>query len=400
MKILIFSSIYPIKGTKSGFTPIVKYFCEDWVKLGHEVYVVSSTSKFPLLFYFIPKFIREFIESKIGFNIPNLFSSKKVITEENGVKIFQLPISKILPGKIVSDKVINKNVKIIENDFLLNFTPEFCIGHWVNPQIQYISYFKNKFNTKSAIVLHSVPNEQELYLLDFNIKNIDKIGFRSEKLVKPTLEKLNNFYTDSFICHSGVKDYYNLSENKYEIKLVNLKKIKICFIGNLISRKFPNIIIDAVNQVSGVDFEIHFIGSGYMEKEMKNIPLNKNVKVVFHGRLERKEVYGVLSECELLIMLSRNETFGLVYLEAMLNKTIPIASYNEGFDGIIQHKKNGFLGNAGSVNNLVQILKEYINMNIEDIYEIQQKAFETAVEMTDLKMAKAYLNNIIDENQK
>lgn len=46
------------------------------------------------------------------------------------------------------------------------------------------------------------------------------------------------------------------------------------------------------------------------------------------------------SDC--FIMISKNEAFGLVYLEAMSAGCITIASRGEGFDGVIIHGVNGF----------------------------------------------------------
>lgn len=40
-------------------------------------------------------------------------------------------------------------------------------------------------------------------------------------------------------------------------------------------------------------------------------------------------------------MISRNETFGVVYLEAMAAGCITIASRNVGYDGIIVDRVNG-----------------------------------------------------------
>ena len=42
------------------------------------------------------------------------------------------------------------------------------------------------------------------------------------------------------------------------------------------------------------------------------------------------------------IMISKNETFGLVYLEAMARGCITIGSRNQGIDGVINHGVNGF----------------------------------------------------------
>ena len=398
--ILVFTSIYPIKGTESGHTPIVKYFCEDWVRQGHNVYVVSSTSKFPLLYYLIPNFLKKFLESKIGFNLPNVFSRKKILNTENGVRVLQLPIFKIYPGQHISEKAFKRNIKEIESSFILNFKPDLCIGHWTDPQILYLSYFKRKYKSNTTLTLHNVPNDKEIYLLKKYLDDIDSFGFRSEKLIKPTLQLINLNRSRCFLCYSGVKDYFNLEKNLINNKFLNQNKIDICFIGNLIERKFPDIILKALNEIDNIEFEVHFIGEGYMLNFLKNYKTKQNINVQFHGKLERSKVYEILSKCELLVMLSKNETFGLVYLEAMLNRTIPIASFNEGFDGIIKDGYNGFLGNSGSVDDLVKIINKYMKLSSKEKVKLQDNAFITAINMTDDKMALQYLNNITNANNK
>ena len=59
--------------------------------------------------------------------------------------------------------------------------------------------------------------------------------------------------------------------------------------------------------------------------------------------MKREEVIRQMDNHDVFVMISRNETFGLVYLEAMARGCITIASRNEGFDGVIEHGVNGFL---------------------------------------------------------
>ena len=66
----------------------------------------------------------------------------------------------------------------------------------------------------------------------------------------------------------------------------------------------------------------------------------------------------MLKQHDVFIMISKNETFGLVYLEAMAVGCITIASRQEGFDGIIKHGYNGFLCEAGNQEELEKLIKE------------------------------------------
>ena len=57
-------------------------------------------------------------------------------------------------------------------------------------------------------------------------------------------------------------------------------------------------------------------------------------------------------------MISKEETFGLVYLEAMSMGCITIASKNEGMEGIIIDGENGFLCTAGDDDELASIIPD------------------------------------------
>lgn len=94
-------------------------------------------------------------------------------------------------------------------------------------------------------------------------------------------------------------------------------------------------------------------------------------------------------------MISRNETFGLVYLEEMARGCITIASRDEGFDGIIEDGKNGFLCKAGDVKELTTIMSKIKAMSPAERRRISENAMATAKELTDEKVAKRYLEALI-----
>lgn len=394
MNILVFTTIYPISGMKQGFTPIVKYFCEDWVKLGHRVVVVSSPTRFPLPYYFVPECLNTLIENKVGFNVPSQESRRKIYTTENGVEIFQLPVKKFFPGQNVAEIEISKYFKEISESYFkkIDFLPDVATGHWVVPQISYLKIIKEIFNIPTCLILHSVPNAYEKKMISNNLKFIDLVGFRSVSIKSKSNLELDFGTCHQFLCYSGVHDFYQKTLQGYETKVINKKSIKVCFVGNLISRKYPNVIIEALNNISDINFEIHYVGEGAMCEKIKRIKRNKNLQVFFYGRMPRIEVYKVIEKCDFLVMISKDEAFGLVYLEAMLNRTIPIASYHEGFDGILENGVNGYLCNSGDKGNLTNLFRDIIDTDLEDLYAIQKKCFETVQQMTDSKMAIQYLD--------
>ena len=117
-------------------------------------------------------------------------------------------------------------------------------------------------------------------------------------------------------------------------------------------------------------------------------------KVRLLGRVSREEVRKMMDRNDVFVMISRNEAYGLVYLEAMSRGMITIASKNEGFDGIIEDGKNGFLCEAGNVAELTRVINRIRSMNEEELQAISENAWKTAAELTDRKVANAYLNSL------
>lgn len=392
MNIIIFTNHYPIEGAKPSTTYIVRYYAESFVKHGHNVIVVNSTSRFPYVFYLLPKKIVEIIENKLGYILPDLFSRKSIVSKFNGVNYLQLPVKKIFPGKDVRSSSLFSNYRKIY-DFMnkLNFVPDIAVGHWCFPQIHYLKKIKEDFNCRTSVILHSVPTEAELVGIKSNLPYIDNIGFRNESLLKITKGLLDLDSKRLFLNYSGVSDLSNLASLPYERKHIDKRIIKICFVGSLIFRKYPHSIVQAVQNIKNVEFQIDFVGDGTLKEKILASNDSKNVFINIHGRLSRTETYKILAESDLFIMISKHEAFGLAYLEAMLNRNIPIAAYGEGFDGIIEDQKNGYLCEAGNVKMLEYIIMDIINSPLEKLYSMQKEAFLTAVNMTDDKMAEKYI---------
>jgi glycosyltransferase involved in cell wall biosynthesis len=165
-----------------------------------------------------------------------------------------------------------------------------------------------------------------------------------------------------------------------------------------IPRKRVSDIIIALHKAFPLkDFELDIVGEGMERRnlEMLTQKLDLQSNVIFYGKLQRDEVQIILNKADCFIMVSENEAFGLVYLEAMANGCITIGSRGEGIDGVIQHGLNGFLCEAGNSDQLSEIIITINSLSREKLTEISQIAIETAQEMTDSKVADRYLKNVL-----
>ena len=98
-----------------------------------------------------------------------------------------------------------------------------------------------------------------------------------------------------------------------------------------------------------------------------------------------------MRESDIFILPSENETFGMVYLEAMASGCITVCRKDDGIDGIIKDGFNGFVCTD---------VKEVLNriLSIPDKNKILENAYNTVLELTEEKTAKKYLSNIINKN--
>lgn len=94
-------------------------------------------------------------------------------------------------------------------------------------------------------------------------------------------------------------------------------------------------------------------------------------------------------------MVSNNETFGMVYLEAMLAGCLTIASEKGGIDGVIVDGVNGFLSKQGDVDALVLKLKHIESLTQEQYESVRDKSINTAYEYRDSSVAKKYLEDVL-----
>ena len=397
MKIFLLTPIYATTTQGSGATPVVHYFAKEWVKQGHEVYVFNLRSKFPTIFYWISKKFQHQLNTRLGMLVPTEEPSEG-FSVEDGVKVCRVCLKKKLPHSAYGSSQIDYAVKVIQKGCLEYGVPDIFVGHWDNPQMEVLIRLKELYIRPTALVFHNNDfNLEKTYghsVID-KLKRIDIFGFRS--LVSKKNFEIKYFKPHhSFIASSGVADIFiDVGKDNTPSFINGIRNF--VFVGSLISRKYPSVILEALSMVyKDKDFHVTFIGDGYERKIIDDFAVNNNLmsNVTFTGRIGRTEIINYLKKSEVFVMISKDEVFGLVYLEAMALGLIPIGSKNEGIDGIIEDGENGFLCNAGDLNGLIEVLHKMCVMSNEELVCMSNKAKETANQYTDSEVASKYINNL------
>jgi glycosyltransferase involved in cell wall biosynthesis len=399
LKVLVLTPIYSGEGIKKSSTPVVHYFVREWVKQGVDVRVIHYPSNFPKVVNILAKPFQNIIGSKAGSEV-RTWQLSEAQYEIEGVKVKRIPLIKLKPhGRYSEREIVKATTKTISYCEAEGFRPDVITSHWVNPQLDIMHRLKAHFGCRAGYVAHdSGADLMGIYSKESKtfLAEIDVIGYRSDA-IKRRFEA--RFHTESkphFYCYSGIPSKY--VDEHLTRKISN--RNTLLFVGTLIKRKYPSALVTAsVKAFQGDDFKITYIGTGHEEnsilQESKKLGVAEKINML--GRVERDEVVRQMDSHTIFAMISRAETFGLVYLEAMARGCITIASRDEGFDGIIRDGENGFLCKAGDSAELAAILSRIKAMPQEELQEISRKAIATAFELTDEKTAATYLQNLLQE---
>ena len=397
MKLYVLTPIYATTTPMQGTTPVVHYFTREWVKLGHTVTVFHFAAKYPKPYYWISKRFQHQLNTRIGGLVP-VESPTNNDYEAEGVTIHCRCLKKIIPHSRYSNRQLKYAISCIEQDCKKNGVPDWFIGHWDNPQMELLCELKRRFNKPICLVVHdNYFNYEKKYGKDwpFFLSQLDVVGFRS-MAGKVAFEKKYGSPNRSFIAYSGVSSVFIESGATLEKKIAQPVR-NFVYVGSLIARKHPVAIITALSTAYQDDnFKMTYIGDG-AEKDAilaEHKRLGSKGEVLFTGRIAREEIIKYLKESDVFIMISKDEIFGLVYLEAMALGLIPVGSKNEGIDGVIKDGENGFLCEAGNVMELTKILEKIKKTPSNILEKMSCQAKETAQEYSDRGVAEKYIKSL------
>ena len=340
MKILVITDLYPIKDNEK-FTPkTIKNFVDGWEELGHEVRVIKPN-------FLLNSFLRKkpFYKSDIYGNVEN--------------------INYFLPF-----------IGNIKNKIKTEFTPDIVIAHMPSGVI-----FANKLELPFVAGVHVSDLEvltNQIYSIYFKTelekayKNATKIACRSNVLKQKFLKLYPEYENKTFVCYSGI-DFEPIKRNWQPSG-----KIRVLTCANLIKRKNVDLVI---KECENLNVELRIIGEG---KELNNLK-KLSSKPVFLGYLPHAKVLEEMKKADIFALPSINETFGMVYLEAMASGCITVCRKDDGVSGIIKNGENGYFWQDGIIEKII---------NSENQNKILENSYQTLKNYTSLGACKNYLLNI------
>lgn len=397
--VLLISTIYPLPTRDNKGTSVCHFFTREWVKMGYNVRAVHVQAVYPLCFYWMARLARKRVAAKTGAVVYVHRDNEISQYTMDDVPIMRIPIIKPVPhGKFLS-RSLRKAVKaMVESYGGEGLVPDVIIGHFPNPQIELLSLLKKHYpKASTCIVMHGdIGIMKKVYgeRLPELMKDIDMWGFRSQSVVRK-FEKAVGKVENPFICYSGIPKQYITDKNQHDFQQPLRNFV---YVGLMIDRKYPEKVLEALEiAYPNKEFHVNYIGEGQqltvIRQEIADKQLQQQVSIL--GRIPRDQIVAEYDKADCMVMISRAEAYGLVYLEAMARGCITIASRNEGFDGVIVDGENGFLCKAGDAQELATIIQRINTMTAEERQRISDNAIETAKRLTDDKAAKLYIDDVI-----
>lgn len=348
MRILFVTDLYPVKETEK-YTPKTLYnFVKEWENMGHTVSILKPNFLINSFFRKKPFYKTGQYEKvyNVNYHTPFLFDVTKKLPKFNyDVIVAHMPSGIIFSNKLKGKKICAVHISDIEV--------------LTNPI--YSVYFKSQM--------------EKAY------QNAAGIACRSHALKNKFLKLYPQYTQKTFLCESGIDFEPILKTNN------SRKNILTC--ANLIKRKNIDKLIHVINEQQ--KYNLTVIGEGKEFNKLQKIA-NKNIK--FTGYLEKSKVLEEMKNADIFILPSVNETFGMVYLEAMACGCITVGIENEGIDGIIKNEENGFLIKP-TQNDIKKVLDRISDLNESQIKNILQNCYNTINTYKLADCAENYLNNIL-----
>lgn len=184
-----------------------------------------------------------------------------------------------------------------------------------------------------------------------------------------TMESLYDLRFDPervFVTPNGLKDRYR------ELRVPAAKEpgsVNVLFVGRFESRKGIDVLLQVIPRIASRFPQVRFTIAGgdspnasarIEDFHARNPGLASRERVSFAGKVSDEVLDGLLAGCDIFVAPSLYESFGLVYLEAMMFGKPVVACRTGGVPDVVQNGVNGLLAVPGDPETLYECLAALI----------------------------------------
>ena len=133
----------------------------------------------------------------------------------------------------------------------------------------------------------------------------------------------------------------------------------IAFIGQLIARKGVDLLVRALATVRDLPWRLELAGTGPLEPVLRDMATTAGLsdRITWHGSVPNHSVGELLASCDLLVLPSRFDGWGVVVNEALSAGTPVVCSDACGAADLLAAPAMGCTFRAGSVGALADVIR-------------------------------------------
>lgn len=197
-----------------------------------------------------------------------------------------------------------------------------------------LNVFQKYLLHERAFGMNILKNAQNIILIS--------ASYKERVLNEKSLQSIKSNIQDKLmIIPNGVDDFW-INNRVYAKKKIDYDKINCLYVGRFTKGKNVDLLQYAIKELNteSINIHLHLVGGGGKdhEKVLRIVSENQDI-MTFYGQVRDKNILKeYYSKADIFTMPSSFETFGLVYVEAMLQGLPILYTHNEGIDGFYDEK--------------------------------------------------------------
>jgi len=384
-RILLVTNLYP--GYEGQSRKEITYAIHDIYRAFEKSFDIKTVR----IWSYFPKVFDIFVNARKRRKLA--INEKVAITDVivNRVPVKSFPY--LFPNKKEKKNAAKNIIELCRSD---RFIPDIVICHMIEHSFEICRIISKYYKSPLVVALHNSDLKSLKGKNNANsiIRDCNGVVFRSEKIKREALKYLSNqshmlSQEIQYILNSSIELKKVISQEAInaKIKMANRNFVLVSNLEN--TNKMVDVVIKAYIKMGKSDTTLSIIGGGPLKQSLEKMSASKK-DIKFLGEIEYEEVQRKLNDADVFVLVSRNETFGLVYIEAMSKGCITIGSLGEGIDGFIIDRENGFLCKPGDVKSLTDVMIECYEMSIEEKARILNESIGKIRSMSKEKIISGY----------